>query len=215
MAREWDIALAGEPVRLLGARALYRPDSQALLIADLHLGKGDVFRRAGIGLPAGGTSHDLERLGALLQAHPVRTLWILGDLLHGAVNDAAWVRQWQQWRLRHAGLDIAVIRGNHDRALQADALRVRDAGTAFDDGRFVLQHDPAPVADRHVLCGHIHPVCELPGVPRRFPAFWLRGEVTVLPAFSHFTAGVAPVLRRGERLAPCVEEDIIPLPLTR
>ena len=215
MAREWETELAGERVRLLGGRALYRPASQALLVADLHLGKGDVFRRAGIGLPAGGTGHDLARLGALLDAHPVRTLWILGDLLHGAVNDAAWVRQWRQWRLRHAGLDIAVIRGNHDRALQADTLQVRDAGNAFDDGRLILRHDPIAVTDRHVLCGHIHPQCELPGVPRRFPAFWLRGEVTVLPAFSHFTAGVTPVLRRGERLVPCVEEDVIPLPPAR
>jgi len=215
MAREWETELAGEPVLLLGARALYRPASQALLIADLHLGKGDVFRRAGIGLPSGGTGHDLARLSALFDAHPVRVLWILGDLLHGAVNDAAWVRQWRQWRLRHAAMEIAVIRGNHDRALQADALQVRDAGPRFDDGRFVLRHDPVAVADRHVLCGHIHPLCELPGVPRRFPAFWLRGEVTVLPAFSHFTAGVAPVLRRGERLVPCVEDSVIPLPPVR
>ncbi|MEE7560223.1 phosphoesterase, partial [Xanthomonas sp. Kuri4-2] len=49
--------LAGETVELLGDRALYRPARRALLIADLHLGKADVFRRAGIGLPAGGTGH--------------------------------------------------------------------------------------------------------------------------------------------------------------
>ena len=66
MAHEWQTELGGESVLLLGARALYRPASQALLIADLHLGKGDAFRRAGIGLPRGGTLHDLERLDALL-----------------------------------------------------------------------------------------------------------------------------------------------------
>ncbi|RBD77516.1 phosphoesterase, partial [Xanthomonas oryzae pv. oryzae] len=41
------LQLAGETVELLGERALYRPAHRALLIADLHLGKADVFRRAG------------------------------------------------------------------------------------------------------------------------------------------------------------------------
>jgi uncharacterized protein len=47
MADELPLLLAGEPVTLAGARALYWPARQALLIADLHLGKADVFRRAG------------------------------------------------------------------------------------------------------------------------------------------------------------------------
>ncbi|HYG05510.1 MAG TPA: ligase-associated DNA damage response endonuclease PdeM [Stenotrophomonas sp.] len=215
MAHEWATELGGEPVRLLGARALYRPATQALLIADLHLGKGDVFRRAGIGLPAGGTAHDLERLDALLASHPTRTLWVLGDLLHGPVRDAAWLQQWRQWRLRHAALDVAVVRGNHDHALQADALHVRDAGSEVHDGRWLLRHEPVAVPGQHVLCGHVHPLCELPGLARRFPAFWLREGMTVLPAFSQFTAGVAPRVRSGERLVACVDDAVVALPPAR
>ena len=52
MADELPLLRAGEPLVLLGARALYWPARQALLLADLHLGKADVFRRAGIALPA-------------------------------------------------------------------------------------------------------------------------------------------------------------------
>lgn len=215
MAHEWQTELGGESVLLLGARALYRPASQALLIADLHLGKGDAFRRAGIGLPRGGTLHDLERLDALLARWPTRIVWILGDMLHGPLHEAHWVQQWQQWRMRHAALEIAVIRGNHDHALRADTLHVHDAGEQSDDGHLVLRHAPHPVAGRHVLCGHVHPLCALPGLPRRLPAFWLRPGITILPAFSHFTAGVVPALREGERLAPCVDEEIVPLPPLR
>ena len=68
MAPELPITLAGESVHLLGARALYWPARDALLIADLHLGKADLFRRSGIGLPSGGTSDDLQRLGAVRSA---------------------------------------------------------------------------------------------------------------------------------------------------
>jgi len=65
---------------------------------------------------------------------------------------------------------------------------------------------------RTCLCGHVHPLAALPGLHRRWPAFWLREGLTVLPAFSAFTAGVAPRLRPGERLVACVEGEAIALP---
>lgn len=76
MAVELELEIAGEPMRALGDRALYWPARRRLLIADLHLGKGDVFRRAGIALPSGGTSHDLARLAALLERTGAHELWI-------------------------------------------------------------------------------------------------------------------------------------------
>lgn len=215
MANELTMQLCGETVCLLGERALYRPSRQALLIADLHLGKADLFRRAGIGLPRGGTAHDLARLDALLAAHPVRTLWILGDVLHGAVFDAGWRGQWRAWRERHAALEVVAVRGNHDRSLADASLGLRNAGGSVADGPFLLRHDPLPDPALHVLCGHLHPLCELPGLRRRFPAFWLRERMTVLPAFSHFTAGVAPRLATGDRLVACVESAVVALPPSR
>lgn len=212
MADDIACTLAGEPVVLLGVRALYRPQRRALLIADLHLGKGDVFRRAGIALPDGGTGHDLERLDALLATHATDTLWILGDVLHGPAPRAGWQKNWLQWRARHPSLRIAALRGNHDRQLSADGLGIDDAGTAIEDGPFVLRHDPLPHPTLHVLCGHLHPQVRLAGMQRRWPAFWLRSGITVLPAFSHFTAGVVPMLAAGDRLVACVEGAAIALP---
>jgi len=46
-----------------------------------------------------------------------------------------------------------------------------------------------------------------------WPAFWLRERVTILPAFSHFTAGIVPTLVEGERLVACVEDDALALPV--
>lgn len=214
MAVEQAVRLGGETVLVLGDRALYRPARQALLIADLHLGKADLFRRAGIGLPRGGTAHDLARLAALLAARPVRTLWILGDVLHGAVFDAAWRDHWQRWREGYPAIDMVAVRGNHDRALRV-GIGLRDVGTHVVDAGLLLRHEPVPDPALHVLCGHVHPQCELPGLRRRFPAFWLRDGMTVLPAFSHFTAGVAPTLATGERLVACVEHEAIALPPAR
>jgi hypothetical protein len=50
---------------------------------------------------------------------------------------------------------------------------------------------------------------------RRWPAFWLRERLTVLPAWSRFTAGIAPVLAAGEHLVACVEDEAIALPARR
>lgn len=215
MEAEWRTILAGEPVHLLGDRALYRPAARALLVADLHLGKGDAFRRAGVPVPGGGTAHDLQRLDALLAAREVGALWILGDLLHGPAPRAHWLQAWLQWRARHPRLQVRVLRGNHDRALDARVLGVEDAGTGQHEGPFLLRHDPVPRAGAHVLCGHLHPLAALPGMRRRWPAFWLREGMTVLPAFSAFTAGVVPMQQAGERLVACVEGEAIALPAWR
>ena len=200
--------IAGEQVRLLGERALYWPAREALLIADLHLGKADLFRRAGIGLPSGGTGDDLERLTRLVAERPVRTLWILGDVLHGPAHRAAWYRQWQAWREQHPQLEIGAVAGNHDRVLPKADLGI----TLLGEGPFLLRHDPQPHPTLHVLCGHLHPLARLPGMQRRWPAFWLRERLTVLPAYSRFTAGIAPVLGIGEQLVACVDADAIALP---
>jgi DNA ligase-associated metallophosphoesterase len=212
MAPELPITLAGETVHLLGARALYWPARQGLLIADLHLGKADLFRRAGIGLPSGGTQDDLGHLGRLVQQHDVRQLWILGDVLHGAAHRAAWYRQWQGWREQHPDLWIGALEGNHDRVLPKADLGIELLGERVQEGPFLLRHAPQSHPGLHVLCGHLHPLARLPGMQRRWPAFWLRDALTILPAFSRFTAGIAPVVAAGERLVACVEDQAIALP---
>lgn len=211
MAAELPVLLGGEPMQLLGARALFWPARRALLIADLHLGKADVFRRAGIALPCGGTQEDLQRLQTLLQQHDCAELWILGDILHGPAHRAAWHRQWLGWREQHPTLDVHVVRGNHDLQLPHAALQV-EIHDPLRLGPFLLCHEPQRVADAHVIAGHIHPQLALPPLRRRFPAFWLREGSTVLPAFSAFTAGVVPARVAGERWVACVENELVPLP---
>lgn len=209
--------LAGEPVELLAERALFWPARRYLMIADLHLGKGDVFRRAGIALPKGGTQEDLARLSSLVQVTQAQGLWILGDLLHGAVNASAWVAQWTDWCNAHRLLDIAVISGNHDRALARAAQNqlgsgFRLLGDGIEAGPFRLQHHPTPQTGHHVICGHLHPVGILPGIRQRWPSFWLRPQLTVLPAFSLFTGGLLTLPAPDETLVVCAADSLLAVP---
>ncbi|OZI23117.1 phosphoesterase [Bordetella genomosp. 9] len=208
------LTLAGEAVVLMGARALHWPARRRLIIADLHLGKGNVFRQAGIAVPSGATGDDLLRLTRLLARVDARELWIVGDVLHGPASHAAWRDAWARFRQAHAGVDIAAVIGNHDRALGGAELDIRQLGDAHADGPFLFRHLPDRDArGRHVIAGHVHPKARVPGVPRAWPAFWLREGVTVLPAFSEFTGGHALDAGQGQALVACVEGHALPLGL--
>ncbi|GAB2519803.1 ligase-associated DNA damage response endonuclease PdeM [Lysobacter humi (ex Lee et al. 2017)] len=182
--------VGGEAVWLLADRALFWPRERRLFLSDLHLGKGDIFRRAGIGLPSGGTAGDLDRLARAVELTGATSVWILGDVVHGAVHDSAWRATWHDWRVAHPELSVAALTGNHDRALADAGLGVELLGEALDIGPFALRHEPAEVDGLHVLSGHLHPCVAIRELgPRRFPVFWLRPRLTVLPAFSEFTGG--------------------------
>lgn len=186
-----ELSIAGEPVVLCADRALFWPARGRLLVADLHLGKGNILRAAGIAVPSGGTAHDLARLSALVAETGAAELWVLGDFLHGARHGDV-ERAWREWLAAQAGLTVGVVTGNHDRALETAALGVERLPDDVREGPFRFRHDPPPPTDLrpgHVVCGHVHPVAKLPGLRGRWPAFVLDPAVTVLPAFSAFTGG--------------------------
>ncbi|TZF90551.1 ligase-associated DNA damage response endonuclease PdeM [Cognatilysobacter lacus] len=196
--------IAGEAVLLLASRALYWIRERRLFLSDLHLGKADVFRRAGVALPRGGTAGDLVRMSEAVALSGAREVWILGDVVHGAVHDSAWRHDWDAWRCMHPGVAVAALAGNHDRALAGAGLGVELLGEAFDTGPFALRHEPGVVPGLHVLSGHLHPCLAVPGLgTRRWPVFWLRPETTVLPAFSQFTGGCHVEADRRDGLVVC------------
>lgn len=209
------IALAGEPVVLDAARALYWPRMRTLLVADVHFGKAQLFRRAGIPIPRGTTSGDLARLDALIARHEPARLLVLGDLVHGAgLVDDAWVTEVRKWRARHATRAIEVVAGNHDRHFDARDAGFALAGAVVHEGPFALAHAPRPIADRYVLSGHLHPGVELreAGMRGRLPVFWFGAHVGVLPAFGRMTGLAMITPARDDTLIAIAGDGLVPLP---
>ena len=220
-AREVDVgrprpfAVGEASLALYGERAVHWPAADALLIADLHLGKGTVFRRAGLAVPRGGTRLDLARLSALLTVTGAARLVILGDVLHGALHDdAAWREDWQAFRHAHAALEVEAVLGNHDGALRHDGaalgLALRHDGAVERDVALCHEPDQAPPGAPS-LCGHRHPAAHVPGLGR-MPAFWWRPRARqlVLPAFSAFTGRVAPRASAGDVFLACAGHAVLP-----
>ena len=189
---EADVTLAGEPVVLLAARALWWPRRRTLVVADTHFGKGAALRRAGLAVPAGTSAGDLARLAALVRAKDAARLLVLGDLVHGRLEvGEPFLEGFQRWREELCGVELVAARGNHDRRLGCRLPGIRWEDTALWEPPFVFRHEPAPDPRGYVLAGHLHPVARLAagGDRLRAPAFVLDPAVGVLPAFGALTGG--------------------------
>src|ERR1044071_4937447 len=77
-------------------RCLYWEDQNALIVADLHLGKTGHFRGAGIAVPQGVYKHDLQRLIAQLLFFKADRVIIVGDFTHSVANKE--LELFKRWR---------------------------------------------------------------------------------------------------------------------
>ncbi|WP_313088104.1 ligase-associated DNA damage response endonuclease PdeM [Pseudomonas sp.] len=199
---------------LLADKAIYWPSEQALLVADIHLGKAAAYRRLGQPVPHGTTQANLQRLDALLARYPCRQLVFLGDFLHAPESrTTAILAQLHEWRSRYTALAITLIRGNHDRRAgdPPDTLGMHTVPEPLLLGPFALQHEPDPHPTHHVLAGHLHPAFRLTGRGRqslRLPCFCIGERVSLLPAFGSFTGMMEVDADPGRRLYVVGDEGV-------
>lgn len=210
------LPLAGEEVRLLPERALFWPATCSLIVADLHWGKAAAFRAAGIPIPGGATRRDLERLDSAVLRTGARRLVVLGDLFHARAGRVATrtLAELRGWRAEREGLEIQLVRGNHDRYAgdpPAD-LRINCLdGPAFLPP-FVLRHQPVPSDAGYTLAGHVHPGIVLAGgglFRERLPCFVVGERTAVLPAFGSFTGMGMVSPEPGERVFVVADNEVL------
>lgn len=208
-----ELELGGERLVLCADHSLFWPAGETLFVADTHFGKGGVFRRQGVSVPAGTTQSDLARLERGLRDTGAQRLVVLGDFLHAPpAGDEPWLTQFAEWRDRHDDIQIIVTRGNHDRVEQLPVdLAIDWQPGARLIGPFVCQHEPGDDARGPVLAGHIHPVVHLTaaGERTRCPAFWVRPGGIVLPAFCGFAGGGRVAPSAADRVFVIGEGEVI------
>ncbi|MBI2769675.1 MAG: ligase-associated DNA damage response endonuclease PdeM [Burkholderiales bacterium] len=218
--------LAGQEVALHASGAILLPALQTLLVADAHFGKAVSFRKLGVPVPRGTTTETLEQLSALVAETGARSIVFLGDFLHSARSHAAGtLGALARWRGEHAGLDLTLVRGNHDeRAGDPPAsLGIQVVDEPLACGPFALCHHPRPVAGAYVLAGHWHPCISVKGRAferLRLPCFWFGDDsgalpqhaVGVLPAFGAFTGMHRIEPRAGDRIYPVAGDVVREIP---
>jgi len=182
-----------EELILLGQKALWRPAGGELFVADLHLGKAEVFQACGIPLPSDGDQATFGRLEALCATWQPTRLIILGDLIHGRLGLTERLRTDLQTLDQRLNTNVVLVGGNHDRSLPS---RERIQQRSFRVGDLWLSHEPEPPGDGEPglnLCGHVHPVAIVRQGPDclRLPCFAYEAshERLLLPAFGALTGG--------------------------
>lgn len=189
-------------------RALYLPRGDALVLADLHVGRED---DSDVEFPLGEAADLDERLTALLAAFEPATVVFAGDVLHqfSHVSErAAESFRTLGDRCREHGARPVAVAGNHDAMLDTvwdgdvhDAYEI-ELESADDTGNPSSRDDSAlpeltgPVVVRHghaeppaseatetglYLIGHDHPTIEIEG--KRRPCYlYVPGDSGTAPA---------------------------------
>jgi DNA ligase-associated metallophosphoesterase len=210
------ITVAGEPVLLLPHRAAFWSAARTLLVADLHLDKCEVMRARGLPIPRALLDEQIARLDAAVRATQAQRVLVVGDLLHAPAGlTGPMVECFAAWRAA-IPIDMAIVPGNHDRALSrvADAWRIAVLASPYVEGPFAFVHDPEHRQSRSRVfhwCGHVHPAVVLrrAGDSMKLPCFHLTARFGLLPAFSTFTAG-GPVRRdRSDRVFGIADGQVI------
>jgi hypothetical protein len=185
------LALAGERVVLDGRGAVYLPDHATLVVADLHLEKGQAMAAAGRLLPPYDTRATLADLVALLNDHRPERVVSLGDGFH---RRNGWDRLGAEDR---AQLDAIArvcawtwLAGNHDP--EAPAGHGEAVADELAVGGLTLRHVPADGGGTGEIAGHLHPRAALRVRGRRVarPCFASDGMRLVMPALGAFTGGL-------------------------
>jgi DNA ligase-associated metallophosphoesterase len=185
-----ELTLGGVACALDLSGALYLPDEETIVIADLHLEKGSSFAKRGSLLPPYDTRTTLMALGGVIDRYDPRRVIALGDSFHDvggpgrlAGGDAEALAGLQ------AGRTWTWIIGNHDPALP-DALGGEVAEELSISG-LTLRHAPK-AGEACEVAGHLHPVGKVVrrggGVRRR--CFVTDGQRCVMPAFGAYAGGL-------------------------
>ncbi|MFK8162535.1 MAG: ligase-associated DNA damage response endonuclease PdeM [Lewinella sp.] len=210
------ITIRGHVLLLHPLKAIYWPGQRALLMSDLHLGKGAHFRKAGIAVPRGVADENFARLEELIFTFQPKVVLLLGDLFHSDYNHV-----WQtfcEFTANHPDISFELVPGNHDilpAAAYTEARLLLRPEVYVLDG-LALSHHPLTESQRppntYNLYGHIHPGVRLEdaaGNGLKLPAFFFGPTGGILPAFGAFTGCVEVRAKRGDRVFVIAEGAVI------
>ncbi|MFZ9914205.1 MAG: hypothetical protein ACO3IB_02560 [Phycisphaerales bacterium] len=88
------ISIDGREVELLPERAAFLRAARALVVADLHVGKSESYRRFGVPAADGIDEETLVRLSRAAMRVSAKVIVVVGDLTHSAdgIGEAALAR---------------------------------------------------------------------------------------------------------------------------
>ncbi|NCX95300.1 MAG: ligase-associated DNA damage response endonuclease PdeM [Chitinophagia bacterium] len=196
-----DLEIQNIHFKLLTQRALYLPDEELLVIADLHLGKRSQNKKNGVLMPITTQDTDYSRLDSLLsEIMPAKVLF-LGDLLNSKVNNDAAKLAKVLWKHQHISFEL--VRGNND---IIDDTQYRKIGIKvvhqFWLKKIHFTHEPyeSKVNGVFNVAGYMHPGYVLRGSGTQevtLPIFYYTPVHLIMPSFGA-TSGLFLMRKTGK-----------------
>ncbi|MBX2945698.1 MAG: ligase-associated DNA damage response endonuclease PdeM [Cyclobacteriaceae bacterium] len=187
-----DITIFNETFELLPQRAVWWKKHNMILLADMHLGKVNHFRKAGIPVPVKANEKNWEVLIDLVQTLKPQRVVCIGDLFHSHYN-YDWELVGEFTRAFHH-VSFELVTGNHDVLThqQYNRCNIVLHGEGLRVDRFLFSHFPLaePLPGVYVISGHIHPGVQLLGRGKQrimLPCYYFGEHQGYLPAFGMFT----------------------------
>lgn len=185
--------LCDAPIVMDPRGALMVVDHGALIVSDLHLGKGASLTAKGAGrLPPHDAVATLSLLDTLLEIYDPDMVVALGDSFHDTTLDH---RLSQEDRLELQTLVHSVpkwvwITGNHDP--NAPTHLGGEAAETLPLGPILLRHEPSAGPAPGEIAGHLHPCARVVrrGRTVRRRCFAWGDNRLVMPAMGAFTGGL-------------------------
>lgn len=204
---------------LLPQKCVYLPTEATWVVADLHFGKIQHFRKHGIPIPAEAANADYQNLIALTKFYPTKRFIFLGDIFHSHYNQE-WqkiIQLFQQFHLQE--IELILTTGNHDILNQQhyeDAHLQCCSQFQFNDITFLHESPENAVNNLAENCiymvGHIHPGIIMKGKAKqslKFPCFAAVDQVIYLPAFGETTGLHCPQWPLNAQIWAIANEAII------
>ena len=184
-------SFAGETFLATPDGALFWPDQNALLVADLHLEKASWFARLGQFLPPYDSHATLTALAAVAEQTGAARLFCLGDSFHDRFGCERLPTSSRELLTNLTDrLDWIWIVGNHDPGF-ADHCGGR-LEEEVEIAGIILRHEAIRDETRPELSGHYHPKLRLNLRGRRVSrrCFVASSTKMILPAFGSLTGGL-------------------------
>jgi uncharacterized protein len=215
-----ETTIAGERLQLFPQKAIFWPLKKVLFLADLHLGKINHFRRAGIPVPTRANDRNLELIVDLVNHTRPERFICLGDLFHSHYNP-----EWEAFGelIKHfRGTSFELVMGNHD--IMSDQQYQRKGIVVHEQlhmAPFLLTHHPlettgtkANQQSGYNLAGHLHPGVTMRGAGKQsvtLPCFYFGRHSGLLPAFGTFTGLARIKPQKEDKVYVIADEKIIPV----
>jgi DNA ligase-associated metallophosphoesterase len=183
------VTLGGHRLLLDPGGALWWPERQTLVVADLHLEKGSACAVRGHLVPPWDTRATLDRLAVLLRRYGPRTVLALGDSFHDSHGAGRLMAADSARLAAMAGAHGFVwLMGNHD-PLPPAGVAGATAEWWEADG-LVFRHEAGGAGPE--VCGHHHPKASIAtrALTITRPCFVVGPNRLMLPAFGAFTGGL-------------------------